>query len=373
MKARIKIIPGGSSAGKTYSIIPILIDKAIKIPGLRVSIVSQSLPHLKRGAMRDFLAIMKITGRYRDAHWNRTNFIYTFQNESYIEFFGVEDDDKLRGARRDVLYINECDKVVEDVYTQLAMRTEMDIYLDYNPSHRFWAANITDECERLILTYKDNEALSQTVINFLENKLILAETSDYWKNWCNVYLYGLEGTLEGVVFNNWSIIDYIPSEAKLLGYGMDFGFTNDPSVCIGLYKYDGRIIIDEIFHKKGFSNGDIANYLKYNIDTNYEIYADCAEPKSIAEIAKYGLKILPTKKGADSINAGIQLMQEQPMLITKRSNNLKYELENYSWKKNIDGQYLNIPTGTDHCIDSIRYISIIKLSKTQEYTPLVFM
>lgn len=365
MKARIKVIPGGSSAGKTFGILPILIDKCIKTPGLSVSVISESMPHLRRGAMRDFLKILKTTNRYIDSNWNRSNSIYNFTNGSYIEFFGVEDDSKLRGARRNILYINECNKISEESYTQLAMRTDMDIYLDYNPSHKFWVDEVllSDESEQLILTYKDNEALSQSVITFLESKLELAKTSDYWANWVKVYLYGLQGMLEGTIFNNWKEISNIPAEAELLGFGMDFGFTNDPSTCIGVYKYDGKLILDEVLYRKGLQNSDIAALLK-DAGVIAQIYADSAEPKSIAEIRKYGLSIHPTKKGADSINYGISLLQEQEMLITKRSINLKTELTKYSWKKDINGNTLNVPTDNwNHAIDAARYLALIKLGK----------
>lgn len=365
MKKRIKVIPGGSSAGKTFSILPILADMCIKNPGLSVSVCSESMPHLRRGAMRDFLNIMKATNRYIDSNWNRTNSIYTFSNGSYMEFFGVDEESKLRGARRQILYINECSSVSEDVYTQLAMRTSGDIFLDYNPSHVFWVDNVlqSDESEKLVLTYRDNEALDKTVINFLEGKRDLALTSDYWANWCKVYLDGQTGTLEGTIFNNWKEIDRIPTDAQLLGFGMDFGFTNDPTTCIGVYRYNGSIILDEVIYGKGLSNSDIAALLK-DAGVTGEIYADSAEPKSIAEIARYGHKVFPTKKGADSINYGISLLQEQPMLVTKRSVHLKEELTKYSWKKDAEGKTLNVPIENwNHTIDAARYLALIKLGK----------
>jgi phage terminase large subunit len=182
MSKRIKVIPGGSSAGKTYAILAVLIDKCATTPNLSVSVVSESFPHLRKGSMRDFLNVMKNTGRYIDSHWNRTNSIYNFHNGSYIEFFGADSGDKLRGARRNVLYINECNNVNKEVYIQLAMRTDKDIFLDYNPSNKFWIDDVleSDEAEKLILTYKDNEALSDNVVKFLEEKRILALTSEYW-------------------------------------------------------------------------------------------------------------------------------------------------------------------------------------------------
>lgn len=368
MKARIKVIPGGSSAGKTFAILPILADMCIKTPDLSVSVVSESHPHLRRGAIRDFINILKMTNRFNPSNWNKTNSIYTFSNGSFIEFFGADESSKLRGARRNVLYINECNKVSEEAYTQLAMRTDQDIFLDYNPSNRFWIEDVIvgPESEQLILTYKDNEALPKSVIDFLEEKLILAKTSDYWANWCKVYLSGQTGSLEGVVFSNWKDIDRVPSEASLIGFGMDFGFTNDPSTCIGVYRYDGQLILDEVFYRKGLSNSDISALLKDD-GVQGQIYADSAEPKSIDEIRKYGHTIYATKKGPDSILAGINLLQEHQLLITKRSINLKKELTEYSWKKDKDGNTLNIPIDNwNHAIDAARYLALIKLGKIRE-------
>lgn len=365
MKSRIKVIQGGTSSSKTFSILAILINTAASEPNQQISVVSESLPHLRRGAIRDFLNIMKITGRYIDAHWNRTNSIYTFANGSYIEFFGVEDADKLRGGRRTHLFVNEANRVSEEAYTQLAMRTSKDIYIDFNPTNRFWAHDIF-EAELIKLTYKDNEGLSKTIIEFLESHRIKALTSTYWANWTKVYLDGEIGALEGLIFNNWSQIDNVPQEAELIGYGLDFGFTNDPTACIGVYRWNGKLILDEVIYRKGLANSEIAKLLKDDgVTANAEIYADSAEPKSISEIKAYGLnRIQATKKGPDSILAGIQILQEFEMLVTKRSINLKKELESYSWKKDKDGQTLNEPEDiNNHAIDSTRYLALMKLGK----------
>jgi phage terminase large subunit len=364
MKSRIKVIQGGTSSSKTFSILAVLINTAASEPNQQISVVSESLPHLKRGAIRDFLNIMKMTGRYIDSHWNRTNFIYTFTNGSYIEFFGVEDADKLRGGRRTHLFANEANRVSEEAYTQLAMRTSKDIYIDFNPTNRFWAHDI-EGAELLILTYKDNEGLSKTIIDFLESHRNKALTSTYWANWCRVYLDGQIGSLEGLVFNNWSMIDTLPEEAELIGYGLDFGFTNDPSACIGVYRWNGQLILDEVIFRKGLLNSQIAKLLKdEGLGSNDEIYAD-NEPKSIAEIKAYGFnRIQKATKGPDSILAGIQILQEYQMLVTKRSINLKRELETYSWRKDKDGQTTNIPEDiNNHAIDATRYLALMKLGK----------
>lgn len=360
---RIKVIPGGTSAGKTFSIIPILIDMAIKKPMLEVSVVAESLPHLKRGALKDFLKIMKDTNRYIDSNWNRSNFKYTFTNGSYIEFFSADSGDKLRGARRHVLYVNECNNITLDAYTQLAMRTSDDIFLDYNPTHKFWIDYVKkeEESEVLVLTYKDNEALPESIIKFLEGKRELAKTSEYWENWCRVYLDGLEGRLEGVVYQNWSIIDKVPENAALIGIGLDFGFTNDPTAATAVYKYDGKIILAEVIYQTGLLNSDIAKLLK---EYRCDVICDNAEPKSIAELKRLGVKALPATKGKGSINFGISILQEFNMLVTNKSTNIINELENYQWKVDKEGNPINTPIDSfNHGLDGIRYLAMSKFTK----------
>jgi phage terminase large subunit len=139
LKKRKKVIQGGTSAGKTFGIIPLLIDYAIKNPMTEISIVAESYPHLRRGAMKDFLKIMVMTNRFTPDRWNKTGSRYRFHNKSYIEFFSVDQEQKVRGARRNVLYVNEANNIDFETYNQLAIRTDGDIYLDYNPTAEFWA------------------------------------------------------------------------------------------------------------------------------------------------------------------------------------------------------------------------------------------
>jgi phage terminase large subunit len=312
--------------------------------------------------MKDFIDIMKATHRFHKSSWHSTNSVYTFSNGSYIEFFSVEDDSKLRGARRNCLYINECNNINYEAYTQLAMRTSGDIYLDYNPTNTFWTEEVlkSDEASCLILTYRDNEALSQTIIDYLEEKRVLAITSSYWENWCKVYLDGEVGALEGVVFSNWTTISKLPEDARLIGIGLDWGYSADPTAAVGVYKYNDEIILDEIIYQKGLSNSDIAKLL-----SNYkgvEIYADSAEPKSIAELKGYGLRVLPAKKGPDSIKFGISLLQDQSILVTSHSTNMITELTKYLWKKDKDGNATNTPIDIyNHMIDATRYLAMMKL------------
>lgn len=369
LKKRVKVIQGGSSAGKTIAILILLIDRCIKTPMLEVSVVSESVPHLRRGAVKDFLKIMKETGRYIDTHYNKTLLRYEFSNGSYIEFFSGNEPDKLRGGRRTILYVNECNGIDYESYLQLAIRTSGDIYLDYNPSQKFWVNNeVIDKSDTdfIVLTYKDNEGLPNDIISMLEGNRERAETSTYWENWCRVYLDGLTGQIEGTIYSDYLVIDQIPLDARILCYGLDFGFSQDPSALIAIYKYDNSLIIDEVIYQKGLLNSELSSLMKQNKVLG-EIYCDSAEPKSIAELKRYGHQVKPVEKGKDSIKFGIQLVQEYKLLITKRSINVLEEMSKYMWKKNRDGGYETTPIDIyNHAMDAMRYGIIMKLGKRKE-------
>jgi phage terminase large subunit len=356
LKKRIRIVQGGTSSSKTFTILPFLIQYAIQTPKSEISVVAESIPHLRRGAIKDFLKIMDWTNNFNPNNFNKSNLTYKFSNGSYIEFFSADQPDKLRGARRDILFINECNNVTFESYQQLSIRTKKFIYLDYNPTNEFWVHTelINDNnSDFVILTYKDNEALDESIVKEIEKAKVKAETSTYWENWWKVYGLGQIGTLEGVIFNNWQTIDTIPDEARLLGYGLDFGYSNDPTSIIEVYKYNDVRILNEICYNKGLSNSQISKY----ITTKLPCYCDSAEPKSIDELKSYGIKAIAVTKGNDSINFGIQTMQEQDYLITKQSINLINELRKYSWDKDKKtGLKLNKPIDNfNHAIDAIRY------------------
>lgn len=370
LKKRIRKVPGGTSAGKTYGILPIEIDYAIKNPGTETSIVSESVPHLRRGALKDFQKIMWDTGRWIQSNYNKSLLKYTFSNGSYIEFFSTDQPDRLRGARRHRLYMNECNNSTFEAYMQLSIRTRDVVWLDWNPTHEFWANTELEDgedIETLILTYKDNEALSENIVKEIEKAKEKAKTSSYWENWWRVYGLGLQGSLEGVIFNNWKTIDRIPRDAKYLGSGMDFGFTNDPTTLIDCYQYNGQFIFDEVIYQKGLLNNEIAKMSKK--DFSRLIYADSAEPKSIEEIRRYGVRILGATKGRDSITYGIDLIQQNNFKVTKRSTNLIKELRSYTWETDKTGNRLNKPVdNNNHAIDAIRYFAMSKMkSNTGSY------
>jgi phage terminase large subunit len=356
LKKRIRIVQGGTSSSKTFTILPFLIQYAIQTPKSEISVVAESIPHLRRGAIKDFLKIMDWTNNFNPNNFNKSNLTYKFSNGSYIEFFSADQPDKLRGARRDILFINECNNVTFESYQQLSIRTKKFIYLDYNPTNEFWVHTELmndNNSDFVILTYKDNEALDESIVKEIEKAKVKAETSTYWENWWKVYGLGQIGTLEGVIFNNWQTIDTIPDEARLLGYGLDFGYSNDPTSIIEVYKYNDVRILNEICYNKGLSNSQISKY----ITTKLPCYCDSAEPKSIDELKSYGIKAIAVTKGNDSINFGIQTMQEQDYLITKQSINLINELRKYSWDKDKKtGLKLNKPIDNfNHAIDAIRY------------------
>jgi phage terminase large subunit len=352
----VKGIQGGTSAGKTFSVLPVLIDIAAKTKLTEISVVAESIPHLKRGAMKDFKKIMVETGRFVDSRWNATDFKYTFANGSQIEFFSADNDSKLRGARRDYLYMNEANNMTFHAYTELASRTKKGVYLDWNPVNEFWFhtdLKDDDDVDFLIVNYLDNEACPESALNFILKAKEKAKTSSYWENWYNVYGLGLIGNLEGVIFNNWQPIDTIPNDARLLGYGLDFGYSNDPTAIVEVYKWNDKRIVNEICYQKELSNSQIAKL----IPTKMPVYCDSAEPKSIAELTKLGVRAFGVTKGADSINFGIQVMQEQDYLVTSQSTNLIKELRKYAWDKDKKtGAKLNKPIDDfNHAIDGFRY------------------
>lgn len=361
---KIRAVQGGTSASKTISILLHLIHEAQsdKKPTL-TSIVSESIPHLKRGAMRDFKNILKAHNYWNDKNWNATDSIYTFETGSQIEFFSSDNGDKLRGGRRDRCFINEANNVLLDAFDQLEVRTREYIFLDWNPSIEFWfytdiLTGRPNDVDHIIVTYKDNEALSQEIIDSIESR---KNRTQWWK----VYGLGQLGEVEGKVFTDWIQIDEIPHEARHIGRGLDFGYTNDPTAVTDIYFYNGGYILDELIYQKGMSNQEIATALK---EGNVLTVADSAEPKSIDEIKKYGITIVGAEKGKDSIVHGIQLMQDQQFSVTRRSVNVWREYMNYLWDKDKQtNQQLNKPeSGFDHALDGIRYFMSRHLKKGED-------
>lgn len=352
LRKRIKGIAGGASAGKTISIIQILMDKAQsdKVPTL-TSITSESMPHLKRGAMRDFLNIMEQHGYFQPNRWNKSDFTYTFETGSKIEFFSLDMPHKVRGPRRQRLFINEVNNIPQETFDQLEIRTELEIWMDWNPTSEFFfytdILNKRDDVDFEILTYKDNEGLQDSVVESIERR-------KGNKNWWLVYGMGQLGEVESRIYKNWSIIDEIPHEARLERYGLDFGYTNDETSLVSIYKFNDGWIIDELLYSTQLTNPKIASYL-LNLPKAL-VVADSAEPKSIAEIAAHGIMITGARKGKDSVLYGIQFVQDQKISLTKNSTNTIKEYRNYLWMTDNNGKIINEPIGImDHSMSAIRY------------------
>jgi phage terminase large subunit len=364
----IKVIQGGSSAGKTWGIIPILIDKAIKQPGLEISIVSETIPHLRRGALKDFLKIMKLTGRYIDKNYNKTMLKYTFSNGSYIEFFSADDDSKLRGARRDILYINECNNVAFESYTELAIRTQGEKWLDYNPTAKFWVHKELiglPDVDFIILSYMDNEALPPNVLKDFEIAKEKAKNSTYWKNWCDVYIDGKIGKLEGTIFNDWEFINIKPERFKNYVYGVDFGFTHKMSL-VKVWYHEDEIFIEPLIYEAGLTaNAMIARFNGLNIDKKADMLCDWSRPEMISDLQLAGYNAMNADK---KVLAGINAVNEAKVY-AKEDEGLRFEYENYKWKK-INDELVDEPVKiNDEHMDAIRYAVIYIKDNFINYQP----
>ena len=350
---RIRAVPGGTSASKTISILIYLIAKAeCDTDPTLTSIVAESFPHLRRGAMRDFLLIMQAHNHFYDDKWDKTNSVYTFENGSKVEFFSVDQPEKVRGARRERLFINEANNINFSAFEELEVRTKELIFLDWNPTNDFWyysdVKNKRDDVDELTLTYLDNESLAPEIRASIEQR-------KNRKGWWQVYGLGLLGEVEGKIYQDWQILDEIPPEARLVRRGGDYGYTNDPTALVDIYKWNGAFILDEIAYRKGLSNRQIADIC---LNDNEEVLTvmDSAEPKSNDELLSYGVNIIGATKGKDSVIHGIQNVQEQRMFVTSRSVNIIKEYRNYLWMVDKNGRVLNEPEHEwSHSMDAIRY------------------
>lgn len=351
LNKRVRVIEGGAAASKTFSICMWIIDYAESYEDKVISIVSESLPHLRKGAMRDFLNILKSTNRYSEKQHNKTDNIYTFDTGTMVEFFGVESSDKVRGPRRDILFVNEANNITYETYTQLELRTREVVFIDHNPINAYYAHEFLigqDTTDFVRLTYRDNEALEPAIIKSIESRRITNP------NWYKVYGLGEVGNYEGQIYANWETIDTLPSDARLEIIGLDFGYTNDPSAIIGIYKYNDSYILDEILYATNMSNVDLAGVLLDYPDTL--VIADSAEPKSIDEINRNGVWMKGAEKGKGSVMQQIQLVQDLKLLVTAQSVNLIKEFRGYTWKTDRSGKALNIPNHDfSHGMDALRY------------------
>lgn len=354
LKKRIRAVVGGTSASKTISILVWLIDycQTYQNRFKLASIVSESFPHLSGGAMLDFENIMKDRGYWNDRRWVKSpKPTYTFETGNKLEFLSVDSYGKAHGPRRDVLFLNEANNLSYKIADQLITRTREIVWMDWNPTIEFWFYEDMlphrDDIDLITLTYLDNEALDEITIQEIESH-------KNNKQWWQVYGLGQLGVIEGRIYRDWGIVDEVPKEAKLMRYGLDFGYSNDPTASDAVFRLNGSFYIDEVIHQKGLSNREIAEV--YLNKDRAIIVADSAEPKSIDEIRSYGLNIIPARKGKDSVNQGIQYVQDQKIFVTKRSINTIKEYRNYTWLEDKDGKITNEPSPIwNHHMDDIRY------------------
>jgi len=364
------VICGGQGASKTVSILELVIQSLLN-SDKEATVLSSELSKMKRTVIRDYKKICKDWGVIQDeSDFNKSESKHEYFNGSYLDFLGADVNDVGKGFRRDLLYINEADKMDIDTAVQFISRAKLTI-IDYNPDALFWGDDYINENNFLRLTFEDNEYLSKSEVrSILDYKTkgfhnINLSTEElfkdsniknkYWANKWKVYGLGLVGALEGVVFTNWEIIESIPPEAKYNKTGVDFGYTNDPTTIIDKYTFNGIPIYDEALYQKGLVNSAIAKELK---SFKRKVVADSAEPKSITEIGNYGILISGAEKGKDSISFGVQNIQSyEKFYVTRRSVNLILELRKYIWAKDRNGNSLNVPIDNhNHCIDPIRYI-----------------
>lgn len=366
---RIRAVAGGTSASKTISILVWLIDYCQSNKNKLATVVSESYPHLEKGAMLDFENIMRDRGYWDDNRWNMTKHQYRFETGSILEFYSPNTYGKAHGPRRDVLFVNEANHMRYATVDQLMVRTREIVWMDWNPTNEFWfyteILNVRDpqDVDFITLTYKDNEALDPVTVREIESH------KDN-KSWWPVYGLGQLGDVEGKIYVGWKIRREVPHEAELIRYGLDFGYSDDPAVLVALYKYNGGFIVNEEFYQKGMGNKQIADTL-LNLPKGLVI-ADSSEPKSIDEIKSYGVNILPCQKGPDSVRNGISTVQHERVTMTAQSLHTIKEYRNYLWIIDKDGRQLPEPNPGvegDHAMDAIRYAitSVIKPPKKGAY------
>jgi phage terminase large subunit len=351
---------GGSRSSKSYSIIQLLVGIADAKPNTRISIVSHSLPHIKRGAFRDFKQILQGCGRWNEDRWRATDFYYTFTNGSYIELFGLEDEGKARGPGRDILFINEANLINKILFDQLAMRTTGTIFMDWNPAEfRSWVYDIADNPKNVKIhsTYLDNiHNLSQQQVDYIESYKDLPD--DFmWK----VYGLGERGASKELIYTQWKVCSELPDKGAVF-YGLDFGYTV-PTALVKIEHYEGANYVREVLYEPKLTISDLVNKMKgLNLSKSDEIFCDAAEPKTIEELNRAGFNCKPADK---DVWAGIMKVKSYPLYVEHKSNNLKAELQSYKWKTDKDGNIASDESPVkehDHLLDAMRYGIFTKLT-----------
>jgi phage terminase large subunit len=353
-KSKIQIHQGGTRSGKTYSILTALIELCHKNSGLVITICRKTFPALRATAMRDFFEILNNEDIYNPDLHNKSDATYQLWG-NMVEFISIDQPQKVRGRKRDVLFINEANEINLEDWRQLLLRTTGRVLIDYNPSDEFhWIYEEViprEDAEFFRTTYKDNPFLPQSVV--LEIERFKTADENFWK----VYGLGERGTSQATIFTHWKEINQIPNEYKLLNIGLDFGYTNDPTAIVRVYTDGHGFAVDELCYATRLTNSDISKVLRDNqVNRSDVVICDSAEPKSIDEIHAHGFNTHGARKGKDSVKNGIQFLHSRPLLVTARSVNIIRELRNYKWKEDKNGKQLNDPVDSfNHAIDAMRY------------------
>jgi len=358
---KICILQGGTRSSKSYSALQWLLVRALSEPNIVVSVVRKSFPSMRVSIMRDWQTILKELEIWDEERWSATEHIYNFDNGSMVEFMSIDSSEKRKGSSRDYLFIDECNELSREDYFQLFIRTRIKTIIAYNPSfgtnhYIFNDIQTHPESNLYISTFKDNPFLEVSIIEEIERLKWI--NPEYYK----IYGLGIPGNNIGTIFSI-NIVDDIPDNAEFVCFGMDYGFTVDPTSLIGLFKKDRDLYINELLYKKGMVTSDIINHLKGLGIERQEIWADSAEPRLIEEIFRSGFNIKPVKKGKDSIRLGIDLMQQYRLNVTKSSTNTIKEFSEYVWMVDKNGDFENVPVDySNHSIDAIRYAVMERLN-----------
>jgi len=348
---------GGTRSGKTYALLQWCIVKALENKET-ITIVRKTIPSLKRTVMKDFKDIMQSLGVWNENDFNISDRIYTFYTDSVIQFISTDDADKLRGLKSSILWLEEANEVDAESYFQLSIRTTGPIILSYNPtiSPMHWLREQNDGVTRYWTNYKNNLFLEKTVVKAIED---LERTNP--KAW-KVYGLGEYTTNEKAIFQ-FNMVEWMPEEAEFVAFGLDFGYSQDPTALASIWKHNGELYILEHCYETQMTTSDIDTMLKGVVEGRQEIWADSAEPRLIDELYKLGWNIRPVIKGKDSITFGIQVMNNYKINIPKTCQNLINEFYSYEWSSDRFGKQLDKPVDfNNHLIDAARYACMMRLS-----------
>lgn len=358
MDSRINICQGGSSSGKTISILMLLIDLSFTVRCKTITIMSDTLPNLRRGAMKDWKDILR--GTERERYFTEKITEHSWINlctNTKIEFMSCDDMGAL-GARRDYLYVNEANRINFETFSQLEIRTFNKIWIDYNPSYRFWAMSEImekrDDWAFCKTTFMDNEALPDSIIQSL-----LQRKGDGTNNFWRVYGLGEIGSLEGNIYSGWTTVDAMPEGFVLKRYGVDFGFSNDPTAVVAVYENEeGSIFLDTKVCETKLLTPELITKLQQLPEGLF--VCDNARPEIIAEMQRAGIRAIPCDKTpGEKLNGkryNIELVLRRKVYYLSTDKELEREYLTYAWRKKKTGEIVDEPEdGNDHILDALAY------------------